>query len=61
MAKIHSFKSVVGNLALTPLYEIASVITEATRSGEYVNIDNEINTLKEKYSSAKNYFKSNNL
>ena len=61
MAKIHSFKGVVGNLALTPLYEIASVITETTRSGEYVNIDKEINTLKEKYSSAKNYFKSNNL
>ena len=56
-AQIHSFKGVVGNLSLTPLYDIASIITEATRGGEYVNIDNEINTLKEKYLHAKKCFK----
>ena len=49
-ASVHSFKGVVGNLALTPLYEIASTITEATRSLEVVNIDNEINELKNIYS-----------
>ena len=46
----HSFKGVAGNLALTPLFEIASVITEATRGLKEVNIDKEINELKEKYS-----------
>ena len=48
-ANAHSLKGVVGNLALTPLFEIASIITEATRNGATPNIDNEINTLKERY------------
>ena len=46
----HSLKGVCGNLALTPLYEKASVICEATRTlteGQEVNIDAEINNLKE--------------
>ena len=48
-AAVHSFKGVVGNLALTPLYELASLITEATRDKQEANIDNEIVLLKEKY------------
>ena len=48
-AASHSFKGVVGNLALTPLFEISSVITEATRSQEPVNIDSEIEELKKRY------------
>lgn len=50
-ASVHSFKGVVGNLALTPLFEIANVITEATRSLEEVNIDKEIDELKDRYTS----------
>ena len=49
-ASVHSFKGVVGNLALTPLFEIAVTITEATRSLEVVNIDKEIDELKNIYS-----------
>lgn len=49
-AAIHSFKGVVGNLSLTPLYEIASAITEATRSLEVVNIDQDIDKLVSTYS-----------
>ena len=45
----HSLKGVAGNLCLTPLLEIASAITEATRNEEKVNIDKEINELKERY------------
>lgn len=48
-ASVHSFKGVVGNLALTPLYEMASIITEATRDKQEANIDREISSLKEKY------------
>lgn len=48
----------MGNLALTPLFEIANVITEATRSLEEVNIDKEIDELKDRYTSIeKEYFK----
>lgn len=36
---VHSFKGVVGNLALTPLFEIADIITEATRNLKEVNIE----------------------
>ena len=46
---VHSFKGVVGNLALTPLFEIADIITEATRSLKEVNIDKEIEELKNRY------------
>ena len=49
-AAVHSFKGVVGNLALTQLFDLACVITEATRSLQPVNIDKEIGQLKEKYS-----------
>ena len=56
-AAAHSLKGVVGNLALTPLFEIASIITEATRNGATPNIDNEINTLKERYSLIEENFR----
>ena len=55
-AAIHSFKGVVGNLALTPLFDLSVIITEETRSGEYKNIDKEINELKEKYSFISNEY-----
>ena len=45
----HSFKGVTGNLALTRLFNIASVLTEATRDVEVANIDKEIEELKEAY------------
>ena len=48
----HSLKGVCGNLSLTPLYEKASIICEKTRNlgeGESVNIDSEIDNLKETY------------
>ena len=57
-ASVHSFKGVVGNLAMTSLYDIASVITEKTRKCEDVDIDEEINKLKEEYNLVKeNFFK----
>ena len=49
-AAAHSFKGVAGNLALTPLYELASIITEATRNNDDVNLDKEIDELKKAYS-----------
>ena len=49
-AAAHSFKGVAGNLALTPLYELASIITEATRNSDDVNLDKEIDELKKAYS-----------
>lgn len=56
-AAAHSLKGVAGNLALTPLFEIASFITEATRNEDGANLDKEIEEvkkyqvlLKEKYS-----------
>ena len=48
-AAAHSFKGVSGNLALTPLYELASTITEATRNSDGVNLDKEIAELKRVY------------
>ena len=58
-ASVHSFKGVVGNLALTPLYDLAVTITEATRSLEVVNIDKEISELKSLYTSIESeYLKS---
>ena len=55
-AASHSLKGVAGNLALTPLYDIASTITEATRNSDDINLDNEMadfkkiyNLIKEKY------------
>ena len=57
----HSLKGVVGNLALTPLFESASIITEATRNGATPNIDDEVNKLKERYSLIiENFKKFNN-
>ena len=49
-AAAHPFKGVAGNLALTPLYELASIITEATRNSDDVNLDKEIDELKKVYS-----------
>ena len=45
----HAFKGVLGNLSLTSLFKITSVITEATRDNDNPNIDNEIKILKERY------------
>ena len=45
----HAFKGVTGNLALTPLYELASKITEATRNDDGANLDEEIIDLKKAY------------
>ena len=47
----HTLKGVAGNLSLTPLFNIANVITEATRNDDGVNLDKEISELKEIYSS----------
>ena len=46
----HAFKGVTGNLALTPLFELSSKITEATRNNDGANLDNEIEQLKKVYS-----------
>ena len=46
---VHAFKGVAGNLSLTSLFNLTVDITEKTRSLEPVNIDNEINLLKQKY------------
>lgn len=48
-ASSHSFKGVAGNLALTPLFDLASTITEATRNSDDVNLDKEIAELKKAY------------
>lgn len=48
-AASHSYKGVTGNLALTPLYNLASVLTEATRNSDDVNLDREIEELKKIY------------
>lgn len=45
----HTFKGVTGNLALTKLFEIASILTEATRNKEEADISKEIETLKTEY------------
>ena len=42
-------RSVAGNLSLTPLFEIASTITEATRNEDGANLDKEIKELQETY------------
>ena len=55
-AAVHSFKGVVGNLSLTPLYELASTITEKTRKQEVVNIDSDIEELKNTYNFTKECF-----
>lgn len=46
----HTFKGVTGNLALTPLYELACIITEATRNNPNADIANEIKKLEDVYS-----------
>ena len=48
----HSLKGVCGNLSITPLYEKASIVCEKTRAindDEFINIDLEIDELKETY------------
>ena len=52
----HSFKGVVGNLALTGLFEISSIITEATRNWATPNLDKEIEILKERYQRLENSY-----
>ena len=48
-AASHTLKGVAGNLALTPLFELASTITEATRNSDDVNLDKEISELQKTY------------
>ena len=52
----HTFKGVAGNLALTELFEISSIITEATRNGATPNLDKEIEILKERYQRLENSY-----
>ena len=47
----HTLKGVAGNLSLTPLFNIANIITEATRNEDGVNLDKEIAELKQIYAS----------
>ena len=49
----HALKGVAGNLALTPLFNIASKITEATRNSDDVNLDEDIEELRRIYSLLK--------
>ena len=56
-AQAHSFKGVTGNLSLTRLFEVASILTEATRGKEEANIDNEIARLKEEYQRVEKVYK----
>ena len=44
-AASHSLKGVAGNLALTPIFDLACAITEATRNSDDVNLDKEITEL----------------
>lgn len=55
-AASHSLKGVAGNLALTPIFELASFITEATRNSDDVNLDKEIADLKDKYALIKDKY-----
>ncbi len=55
-AAVHAFKGVTGNLALTPLYELSCVITEATRNNPNPVIDQEISQLKEVYACVKSNY-----
>ena len=57
-AGAHSLKGVAGNLALTPLFEISSIITEATRSLKEVDINKEIDELKNRYASISEKYQS---
>ena len=58
-ALAHTFKGVTGNLALTKLYEHASILTEATRDKESANIDKEIEELKSTYKLVKEKYETN--
>lgn len=49
----HTYKGVTGNLALTPLFEISSILTEATKNSDDVNLDKEIQDLKDAYKLVK--------
>ena len=57
----HSLKGVCGNLALTPLYDKASVICEKTRNlkeNESVNFDLEIEDLTKTYTRVLSFINS---
>lgn len=53
----HTLKGVAGNLSLIPLFNIACVITEATRNEDGANLDKEINELKQIYNSIEEAYK----
>jgi HPt (histidine-containing phosphotransfer) domain-containing protein len=48
-AASHALKGVAGNLALSPIFQLASKITEATRNEDGVNLDAEFAELKKTY------------
>lgn len=52
-AASHSLKGVAGNLALTPIFDLASSITEATRNDDGIDLDKEIDELKKAYGLVK--------
>lgn len=54
----HSFKGVTGNLALTKLFNIASILTEATRNKESADISKEIEELKKDYQLIEETYKA---
>ena len=59
-AASHALKGVAGNLALTPLYDLASTITEATRNSDDVDLNKEIGELKKVYQTIKDSYSKNN-
>ena len=56
---VHTIKGVTGNLALTPLYELACIITEATRNNPNADIKEEIKKLEEAYSLVASCYQNN--
>ena len=54
----HSFKGVTGTLALTKLFNIASILTEATRNKEGADISKEIEELKKDYQLIEETYKA---
>lgn len=55
----HALKGVAGNLSLTPLFELASKITETTRNSDDVNLDQDIEELKSIYQKVKDSYSKN--
>jgi HPt (histidine-containing phosphotransfer) domain-containing protein len=58
-AVCHTYKGITGNLALTPLYDISCVLTEATRNSDGVNLDKEMEELKKQYNLIRDSYNRN--